>query len=129
MDALAAARDLLPLIRGSREETESQRRIAAPVVAALRAARLFRIALPTEQGDLALAPVEALSVFECLAGAEASVSWIVWNNALPGFFGRFLKPEARAEIFGNPDDIYAGSTRPSGRAAVEGDHYRVNGRW
>ena len=129
MDALAAVRELLPLVRGSREETESQRRIAAPVVRALRAARLFRIALPAEHAGLALAPLEALSVYESLAGAEASVSWIVWNNALPGFFGRFLKPEARAEIFGNPDGIYAGSTRPSGRAAVDGDHYRVNGRW
>ena len=129
MDALAAARELLPLIRGSRDETESQRRIAAPVVAALRAARLFRIALPPEQGGLALPPLEALSVYESLAGAEASVSWVVWNNALPGFFGRFLQPAARAEIFGNADGIYAGSTRPSGRAAIDGDHYRVNGRW
>ena len=129
MDTLAAARELLPLIRGAREETESQRRIAAPVVAALRAARLFRIALPAEQGGLALAPLEALTIYESLAGAEASVSWIVWNNALPGFFGRFLKPDVRAEIFGNADGIYAGSTRPSGRAAVEGDQYRVSGRW
>jgi indole-3-acetate monooxygenase len=129
MDSLAAVRELLPLVRGCREETESQRCIAAPVVRALRAARLFRIALPAEQAGLALAPLEALSIYESLAGAEASVSWIVWNNALPGFFGRFLKPEARAEIFGNPDGIYAGSTRPSGRAAVDGDHYRVNGRW
>jgi len=129
MDSPAAVRELLPLIRGSREETESQRRIAAPVVAALRAARLFRIALPPEQGGLALPPLEALSVYEALAGAEASVSWVVWNNALPGFFGRFLEPRARAEIFGNADGIYAGSTRPSGRAAVEADHYRVNGRW
>ena len=112
MDAVASARDLLPLIRASREETETQRRLAAPVVGALRAARLFRIALPPEHAGLALAPLDALNVFECLAAAEASVSWIVWNNALPAFFGRFLQPEARAEIFGNPEAIYAGSTRP-----------------
>lgn len=129
MDTLAAVRELLPLIHDSRDETESQRRIAAPVVAALRAARLFRIALPPEQAGLGLAPLEALSIYECLAGTEASVSWIVWNNALPAFFGRFLGPDVRAEIFGDPDGIYAGSTRPSGRAVVEGDHYRVSGRW
>jgi alkylation response protein AidB-like acyl-CoA dehydrogenase len=129
MDALAAALELLPLIRASRAETEAQRRIAAPVVEALRAARLFRIVLPPEQHGLALPPLEALSIYECLAGAEASVSWLVWNNALPGFFGRFLAPDARDEIFGDPDGIYAGSTRPSGRAAVDADHYRVNGRW
>ena len=129
MDPLATAHELLPLIRASRDDTETQRRIAAPVVAALRASRLCRIALPAEQGGLALAPLEALSIYELLAGAEASVSWIVWNNQLPSFFGRFLRPEARAEIFGNPEAIYAGSTRPSGRAAIDGDAYRVNGRW
>lgn len=129
MDPLAAAHELLPLIRASREDTEAQRRLAAPVVQALRASRLCRIALPAEQGGLALAPLEALSIYELLAGTEASVSWIVWNNALPAFFGRYLRPEARAVIFGNPDAIYAGSTRPSGRAAVEGEDYRVNGRW
>ena len=127
--ALDSARALLPLIRKSRAETEAQRRIAAPVVEELRKARLCRIALPPEVGGLALAPLEALAVYEVLAGAEASVSWIVWNNALPCFFGRFLRPQARAEIFGNPAALYAGSTRPSGRAAVDGEHYRVNGRW
>jgi indole-3-acetate monooxygenase len=127
--ALHSARALLPLIRKSRAETEAQRCIAAPVVDELRTARLCRIALPAEVGGLALAPLEALAVYEALAGAEAAVSWIVWNNALPCFFGRFLRPEARAEIFANPEAMYAGSTRPSGRAAVEGEHYRVNGRW
>jgi indole-3-acetate monooxygenase len=126
---LDSARALLPLIRQSRAETEAQRRIAAPVVEELRKARLCRIALPSEVGGLALAPLEALAVYEALAGAEASVAWIVWNNALPCFFGRFLRPQARAEIFGNPEALYAGSTRPSGRAAVEGERYRVKGRW
>ena len=129
MDPLATARELLPLIRASRDETETQRRIAAPVVAALRSSRLCRIALPAEQGGLALPPRDALSIYELLAGAEASVSWIVWNNALPGYFGRFLQPGARAEIFGNPEALYAGSTRPSGRAAVDGEGFQVNGRW
>ena len=128
-EALAAARELLPLIRRTRDETESGRRIAAPVVDALRQARLCRMALPTELGGIALAPRDALAIYDLLAGAEASVAWIVWNSALPCYLGRFLKPAARAEIFGNPDDFYAGSTRPSGRAAIEGDHYRLNGRW
>jgi indole-3-acetate monooxygenase len=129
MDPLATTRELLPLIRAAREETETQRRIAAAVVTALRTSRLCRIALPVEQGGLALPPPQALSIYELLAGAEASVAWIVWNNALPSFFGRFLQPEARAEIFANPEGLYASSTRPSGRAAIEGAGYRVNGRW
>jgi alkylation response protein AidB-like acyl-CoA dehydrogenase len=128
-DAIAAARELLPLITSLRHETEAGRRIAPRIVEALRAARLCRIAVPSELGGLALVPAEALKVYEMLAGAEASVSWIVWNNTLPCFFGRFLTPEARVEIFGDPDWLFAGSTRPSGRASVEGETYRLNGRW
>jgi alkylation response protein AidB-like acyl-CoA dehydrogenase len=127
--AVASAKELQPLIRQSRDLTESQRRLAAPVVDALRARRLFRLALPAEFEGLALPPVDALAVYELLSGAEASVAWIVWNNSLPCYFGRFLSPEARAEIFGNTESLYACSTRPTGRAVADGDSFVVTGRW
>ena len=57
------------------------------------------------------------------------MSWIVWNNALAVLLRAVLRPHARAEIFGNSASVYAGSTRPSGRAAVDGEHFRVTGRW
>ena len=129
MEALEAARELLPLITRHRGETESARRIAPPVVDALRKARLGRIGIPRELHGLELPTPDALDVYEMLAGAEASVGWIVWNNTLPCFWGRFLQPAAREEIFGNPDWLYASSTRPSGKAVVERDGYRVTGRW
>ena len=125
----SAVQELLPLISSLRDETESQRRIAAPVVEVLRASRLCRIAVPADLGGLELPPPEALSIYEQLAGADASVAWIVWNSTLPCFFGRFFSPKVRSEVFGDPRSLYAGSTRPSGRAAVEGNSYRVNGRW
>ena len=129
MEALEAAREMLPLITKHRGETESARRIAAPVVDALRKARLGRLAIPRELHGLELPTPVALDVYEMLAGAEASVGWIVWNNTLPCFWGRFLTPAARAEIFGDPDWLYASSTRPSGKAVIDGDGYRVTGRW
>jgi len=127
--AQAAVLELLPLIISSRDETESQRRLAARVVEVLRASRLCRIALPAELGGLELPPADALTIYEQLAAAEASVGWIVWNNVLPSFFGRFFAPKVRAEVFSDPQSLYASSTRPSGRAAVEGSSFRVNGRW
>jgi indole-3-acetate monooxygenase len=128
-DALAAARALAPLITGSRNTTESGRRLAPPIVDGLRAARLCRMALPTEVAGLAVPTPDMLDVYEALSYAEASVGWIVWNNAFTCFFGRFLAPEARREIFREPQWLYAGSSRPTGKAAVEGDDYRVDGRW
>jgi len=129
MEALESTREMLPLITRHRGETESARRIAQPVVDSLRRARLCRMAIPRELRGLELPTPVALEVYEMLSGAEASVGWIVWNSALPCFWGRFLVPAAREEIFGNPDWFYASSTRPSGKAVVEGDGYRVTGRW
>ena len=128
-EALDTARELLPQIAQVRGETESARRIAPSVVESLRKTRLCRLAIPRELHGLELPTPAALGVYELLAGAEASVGWIVWNNTLPSFWGRFLSPAARAEIFGNPDWLYASSTRPSGKAVVEADGYRITGRW
>jgi indole-3-acetate monooxygenase len=129
IDALTTARELRPLITRLRHETEGHRRIAQPIVDRLIETRLCRMALPTESHGLELEVSDALDVYEELAGAEASVAWVVWNNALPCLFARFLDPPARAEIFGEPRWLHASSTRPTGRAALERDGYRVSGRW
>jgi len=126
---LEDARNLLPLIARMRDTTESGRRIAAPVVDALRQTRLCRGAVAADLGGLELRGVELLRLYELLAGAEASVSWVVWNNSLPCFFSRFLQPGGRAEIFADPAWLYACSTRQSGRAVIEAGAYRVSGRW
>jgi indole-3-acetate monooxygenase len=127
--AESVARELVPLITRVRDETESTRRIAGPVVERLRDARLCRMGLPRELHGLELPLTEVLDVVEVLAGAEASVSWIVWNNLFGCFYARFLVEPAREEVFGDPRWLHAGSTRPTGRASPEADGYRVNGRW
>lgn len=127
--ALAAARSLQPLIRAHRNETEANRRLAAPIVERLIEMRLCRMALGEELGGLATPGVEALRVYETLAEAEASVPWIVWNASLVAFFARFLPEPARKEVFADPDWLYAQSTNPAGTAEVDGDAYRLSGRW
>lgn len=128
-DAVTAAREMSPLIVRLRDQTEADRRIAEPIVERLRDTRLCRMAVVTELDGLELPVGESLDVYEVLAGAEASVGWIVWNNALPCLFSRYLDPAARKELFGDPAWLYASSTRPTGRAVVEGHGYRVDGHW
>jgi alkylation response protein AidB-like acyl-CoA dehydrogenase len=128
-DATAAARGLSPLILRLRHETEDNRRIAAPIVDGLVDSRLCRMALTRSLHGLELPVTEALDVYETLARAEASVAWIAWNNALPCFLGRYLDNSAREEMFDDPGWLYASSTRPTGRASVDGDDYRIRGRW
>jgi alkylation response protein AidB-like acyl-CoA dehydrogenase len=127
--ALIAARELSPLIQSLREKTEAGRNVAAPILDRLRAGGLCRVAVAKALAGLELPVDEALGVYETLAYADASVAWIAWNNALPAFFGRFLTPAARADVFADPLWLYACSTRPSGRAAVTADGFRVSGRW
>lgn len=88
--ALATALELTPLIAELRNETETTRRIAERVVERLRETRLCRMAIVRDLDGLELQTVDSLDVFEALAGAEASVGWIVWNNYLPGLFARYL---------------------------------------
>jgi alkylation response protein AidB-like acyl-CoA dehydrogenase len=118
-----------PIVLRCREETETRRRLAEPVVERLRETRLCRLALVEALHGLELPIGEALDSYEALARAEASVGWIVWNNSLPCFFARFLEPGARAELFRDPAWLYACSTRPTGRAVASADGYRVSGRW
>jgi alkylation response protein AidB-like acyl-CoA dehydrogenase len=129
IDAITAARHLSPVIRELRHETEAERRLAAPIVERLRETRLCRMAVAKELAGLELPLVEMLEVYEVLAADDASVAWIVWNNALPCLFGRWLDGATRAEVFADPAWLYAVSTRPTGRASREGDRFRVDGRW
>jgi alkylation response protein AidB-like acyl-CoA dehydrogenase len=127
--ALAAARALIPRIQALRDETESGRRLPAPLVDSLRHARLGRMAVVSSLGGIETTPAEMLEVYEALASAEASVAWIVWNNSLPCMLSRFLSPDARKEVFADPGWLYAVSTRPSGQAVVADGGYLVSGRW
>ncbi len=128
-DPLKTALGLQDLIRTHRHATEQQRRLAEPIVEALLASGLGRMALPQDLGGLAASPVDGLAVLEALAEAEAAVGWVVWNSSLPCWFARFLAPQVRREIFGESTALFASSTRPTGRAAVKGDGYILNGRW
>ncbi|MFO0685288.1 MAG: acyl-CoA dehydrogenase family protein [Sandaracinus sp.] len=127
--ALRASRSLRERILARRDDTESQRRIAPSIVDALADAGLFRIALPRAHGGLEATPRDALDAYEELADAEASVAWVVWNNALPAIVSRHLAPAVRREVFSDPRLVTANSTRPTGVAAPCEGGLRVRGRW
>lgn len=128
-DPIATARGLQPLILEQRDNTETLRRIAQPIVDALIDTRLARSFIAAEHGGTELHPVTSLEIFETLAYAEASVGWIVWNNALPAMLSRFLPAEGRNEVYADPTWLYGSSTRPSGTATPAEDGITVSGRW
>jgi alkylation response protein AidB-like acyl-CoA dehydrogenase len=127
-EIVTLADSLIPLIRKLRHTTENDRRVAEPIVQALRKSDLCRMFLDTGTPPQ-YTPDEWLSVLETLAGAEASVSWLIWNNTLPCLWARFLDDAARARIFGDSSRLFAGSTRPTGQAVPTAGGFRLSGRW
>ena len=127
-EIVTLAESLIPLIIELRHTTENDRRIAEPIVQALRTSDLCRMLLDTGAPPQ-YTPQEWLKVLEILAGAEASVSWFVWNNTLPCFWSRFLDQAGRARVFGDSSRLFAGSTRPTGQAVKAPGGFRLNGRW
>ena len=127
-EIVTVAERLIPLIRELRHTTEQDRRLAAPIVQALRESDLCRMLLDTGAPP-PYTPEQWLRVLETLAGAEASVAWIVWNNTLPCFCARFLDDAGRARIFGDARRLFAGSARPTGQAVPTGGGFRLSGRW
>jgi len=127
-EIMTVAESLIPLVRELRHTTENDRRIAAPIVHAIRESDLGRMLLDTGAPP-PYTPEEWLCVLETLAGAEASVSWLIWNNTLPCFWARFLDDAGRARVFGDASRLFAGSTRPTGQAVTTQGGFRLRGRW
>jgi hypothetical protein len=118
-EIVTVAESLIPLICELRHTTENDRCIAAPIVHAIRDSDLCRMLFDTGAPPR-YTPEEWLRVLETLAGAEASVSWLIWNNTLSCFWARFLEEAGRARIFGDSRRLFAGSTHPPGQAVPTG---------
>jgi alkylation response protein AidB-like acyl-CoA dehydrogenase len=127
-EIVAAATNLIPLVSEHRQSTEQDRRVAAPIVQAIRESGLGRMLLYTSAPPRH-SPQEWLSVLETLAGAEASVSWLVWNTTLGCLWSRFMDDAGRERIFADAKRLYAGSTRPTGQAVPAAGGFRLSGRW
>jgi alkylation response protein AidB-like acyl-CoA dehydrogenase len=124
-----AVNEICSIAISNRDETERSRKLAPEIVEVLKAHKIFRLGLPKSLGGWEDDPVEVLKAYEKLSSAEASVAWISWNNHLATTFGRFLDEESMHKIYGDPNHIYANSTRPEGYAKKVDGGYLVSGRW
>lgn len=66
---------------------------------------------------------------EAVARADGSAGWVVTLCAGAGWFAGFLPPPVAAEVLATGRVCPAGSGAPTGYADVEGDGYRLTGRW
>ncbi|MFN7055752.1 acyl-CoA dehydrogenase family protein [Hyphomonas sp.] len=120
---------LLPELAARAAEMEAVRRLPADLAQKLAEAGVFRMVSPAAFGGLELSPREIVETTEAIAAANASAGWCAMIAATTALNAAYMAPEYAAEIYADPMTITGGVFAPMGRAVVEGDHYRVTGRW
>ncbi len=126
---LEAARSLKGRIAARAEEMETVRRLPADLAAEMARAGLFRIAMPAALGGAELPPADIVRVIEAVAEADASAGWCVMIGATTAVSLAYLPHDVATALVSDPDMITGGVFAPMGRAVLEGDYYRVSGRW
>lgn len=128
-DLVGAARQLGPMVRDCRDESERERCLPASVLLAMQKARLFRMYVPVEYGGLETDPITSMRVVEAVAEADAAIAWNLMIGATYGIWAAFLPEAGAREIYGTADAVVAGTLPPRGIAHATAGGYRVSGRW
>src|SRR5215470_3027117 len=97
-DPDVTAQELTPLIRAYADETERGRRLAAPVVDALRSARLFTMGLPASLGGMEIPIPAALRTIEQIAYADGATGWNVMIAFDTGMLAGYLHGAQAREL-------------------------------
>lgn len=126
MDAVRALR---PLVLEHAEAGEKARRIAAPVLDALKSAGVFHMLVPHALGGGEVHPTEMLAILEELGAADASTSWIAMIGSSGAMTCAYLEDAAAREILGDGRSEIAGVVAPKGTATPVAGGFRVTGQW
>lgn len=120
---------LLPELAARAAEMEEVRRLPADLAAKLAATGVFRMVVPHRYGGLEASPREIVDAVETIAIANASAGWCAMIAATTGVNAAYMPAADAAAVYSDPLTITGGAFAPTGRANVEGDHFRVSGRW
>ena len=120
---------LLPEIEQRGPEIAAARRLPQDLVASLKTAGAFRIAMPHEWGGPEMSMPDQLRLFERLAHADPAVAWCVMIGCDAGYFSSFLDDAAGRTLWPDLDMVTAGWVTPAGHARRVDGGYLVDGRW
>ena len=129
VDTRAAAERLASEISERASEIEAARRLPADLAAKMAEGGIFRMVTPSYLGGLELTPREIVETVEILAAADASTGWCAMIGATTALNAAYMEPDTAREVYGDPLTITGGVFAPMGKAVVDGDSYRVTGRW
>jgi alkylation response protein AidB-like acyl-CoA dehydrogenase len=126
---LAAARGVGAVITKHIDTTERGRRLAAPVLDALRGAGLFLLFTPRALGGVETDPITFARVVEEVATFDAAAGWVFQAGATGAWWTSRMAPAGVAELYaGGPDLMMAASFNPPHRTVEVPGGYQVTGR-
>jgi alkylation response protein AidB-like acyl-CoA dehydrogenase len=103
--------------------------LTAPVRDLIHARGWLRMLAPESVGGAELPLPQVVRLEEALCRADGSTGWTVTLCAGAGWFAGFLAPALGREILATPRLCVGGSGAPTGYADIDGDGYRLSGRW
>lgn len=128
-EAVDAARAIARLAAEHAEESERERKLSRPLVDAMVEAGFFRLCVPRSLGGGEADPAALISVCEELARGDAAAGWCIAVMSTAGMVAAYIPKDEAREIFGPASSVAGGVFAPRGRAVVDGEQYRVTGRW
>jgi alkylation response protein AidB-like acyl-CoA dehydrogenase len=128
-EIISATRALQPEILARGDEIASLRRLPADVVTKLKAAGVFRMAMPKAWGGPEMTPREQCEVYEVLGAADASVAWCAKIGSDSGYFAAQLDEGVARTLFPDLDYVTAGQVPPNGLGERVDGGYRLSGHW
>ncbi|MEU2349438.1 acyl-CoA dehydrogenase family protein [Modestobacter sp. NPDC049651] len=125
-DVLAAAEELVPVLRDRAVETDRERRIAPETYRLLQEAGLFHVLKPKEHGGLELSEHVHAKLVMTLARGCASTAWVYSILSSDNIAIVAYPEQTQQEIWGsNTYATLAGATNLNKKARAE----RVSGGW
>lgn len=122
---LAAAREIVPLLKQEARTIEDARELTPTVLSALHERGLLQAILAPARGEGDFTITDAMNVLETLATGDASTAWDTMAAMGGGIISTFLP----VDPFTSPTDCAATAVGRLGKAtAVEGG-YLVDARW
>lgn len=128
---LRAVGEIIPLLQAATPAIDRDRQLPPAVIAALRAAGVYRMLVPVELGGGQVDLQTLLGVIELVAQGNGAAGWDLATSSAGTFIALMLPPEGQSRIFGQgPDVCIAGAAGPTGgRAVAVAGGYQVSGQW
>ncbi len=130
---IEAARQFIPRLKEAGARHDAAKRVSDEIARDLRAAGFFRICQSVENGGYGMRPSTLWRVTREIARGDSAAAWILSLAGLHPWMAGMFPPVAQDDVFpGGSDAVVLALTGNVGRnveAKLEGDHYRLTGKW